>query len=159
MIGIRLVSGFALTLAAALPAAAQDVTGCYLRDYTADHLARHPAQITRTIALGPADWAPPGGWGADGPPIVLRLALTLRDGRHFATLLFCRPGAPGHVCAVDGEGGTLTLEPAQGAAVMLRPRAPGILLFDDAAGEVELGTTRTDDRAFRLPPVPADACP
>ena len=159
MTGFRALSAVAAALSAALPATAQDVARCYLRDYTAAHLAAHPAQITRTIALGPADWAPPGGWGSDGPPAVLRLALTLRDGRDFATLIFCRPGAPGHVCAVDGEGGTLTLEPAQGGAVMLRPRAPGIVLFDDTAGEVQLGTTRGDDRAFRLPPVPADACP
>ncbi|HMO07775.1 MAG TPA: hypothetical protein PKD10_09015 [Paracoccaceae bacterium] len=148
-------------LLALLPAAAgaQDLARCYLRDYTPDHLAGHPLQVTQRIALGPSDWAPPGGWGADGPPAVLRLHLATRDGRRFSTLVFCRTGAPGHVCSVDGEGGHLTLEPAQGGAVMLRPRAPGIFLIDDTSGEIEISATRGDDRAFRLPPVPADACP
>ncbi|QYK40151.1 MAG: hypothetical protein KF887_11910 [Paracoccaceae bacterium] len=133
-------------------------SGCYLREYTADHLASHPVQRTRIIAIGPDGWAPPGGWGGDGAPFVLRLHVTLRDLRRLEALAYCEAAAPGLACAMEGDAGAFTLEPARRGAVMLRPVREGILLEDDQ-GLVILASDAGDDRAFLIPPVPADACP
>jgi hypothetical protein len=152
----------------ALPVQAQSVlethlrgpgsSGCYLRDYAPAHLAAHPAQQVALIALGPVDWAPPGGWGNGVPDIVLRVAVTLRDGRRAGALAACITAGPQLVCGMEGDQGAFGIEPRAGGAVLLRPLHTG-MIFDAGAELIVLSPKAGDDRAFLVPPVPADACP
>lgn len=152
----------------AAPVAAQSVlethlrgpgsSGCYLRDYAPAHLAAHPVQQVREVALGPVNWAPPGGWGGNAPDVVLRVAVALRDGRRATALAACITAGPQLLCAMEGDEGAFGLEARAGGAVLLRPLHRG-MVFAAGAERIVLSPDVGDDRAFLVPPVPADACP
>jgi hypothetical protein len=143
------------------PAAAQSLidthlyasggSGCFLRQYSDDHLAKHPAQMVSMIAIGRTDYRP---LYADQP---MRVMVMFRTGDYATTLADCREGGPGMVCTTEGDGGAFTLEARPKGAVLLRP--VGDLVMEGAEEFHMLSATSGDDREFLIPPVPPDACP
>lgn len=144
------------------PAAAQSLidthlyadggSGCFLRQYTGNHLARHPQQMVSMIAIGRTDFVPLSG---EQP---VRLTVMFRTGDSASAEAWCREGGPGMVCNAEGDAGTFTLEGRAKGAVVLRPVGEGLVL-EGADTFHFLSAIDGDDREFLIPPVPADACP
>ncbi len=148
-----LAAGLACGLA--LPVQAQIILpgSCYLRQYSRDHLAKHPDQTVTMIAIGPET----GADEADAP--ILRVAVTVRgDGEVYLGVGYCDGWGKRMDCAMEGDAGAFALEPAKDGAVRLTLARRGIA-FEGARGFVELAGDRGDDREFLIPAVPADACP
>jgi hypothetical protein len=123
---------------------------CYLRQYSRDHLVQHPDQRVTQIAVGPE--------GGTGDPI-LRVAVMLRGDREvYSGAAYCTRWGRKMDCAMEGDMGAFTLEPAKDGAVRLSVGSPG-MSFEGTAGFIDLAADRGDDRVFLIPPVPADACP
>lgn len=154
---------FILTLAllAATPTLAQSPRqamfpgdqGCYLRHYTAAHLADHPDQMVREIALGPEPAE------TDARFLALRLAVSLRGSDdHLTATAYCENTGGDLSCQLEGDGGWFTLSPGKNGALRLSiPTEP--LGFETATGFVTFGGEASDDRLLALHPVPADSCP
>lgn len=145
----------ALTCAIAFPSQAQVILpgSCYLRQYSAAHLAEHPAQTVTLIALGPET----GAEEADAP--ILRLALEVRGGREmFRGTAYCDGWGRRMDCVMEGDAGGFVLEPARDGAVRMTLARYGITL-EGSRDFVSLAGDRGDDRVFLIPAVPADACP
>ncbi len=118
---------------------------CYLRVYSQDHLARHPAQRVQQIAIGPYPDDPQPG------ALTLGLALVLRDGGAvYEGTAYCTAAEGGLDCGVEGDGGGFRLT-AQGGDLRLAVGDAGIGL-EGAADFVALSGTDGDDREFLLRP-------
>lgn len=131
---------------------ADGASGCFLRQYSRDHMAAHPAQMVTLIALGRTGGDP---WAKLQP---VRLMAMFRSGDSATVEAWCRDGGPGMVCSAEGDAGTFTLEARSKGAIVLEPVGGGLVL-EGAADFHMLSPTTGDDRSFLLPPVPADACP
>lgn len=151
---------FPLVLIAA-PASAQsprdlmfpsDAT-CYLRHYSAAHLASHPAQRVTQIALGPEP-------GSRNPmQLTLRLAVSLRGtGEDFLSLAYCENTGGALSCQVEGDSGWFMLKPAAKGGILMTTGRRG-LGFEGERDFVQIGGGASDDNSFLIPPVPADSCP
>ncbi|WP_374643878.1 hypothetical protein [Tabrizicola sp.] len=123
---------------------------CYARSYTADHLARHPAQRVTAMALRPDRQAA-------APFLGLWLSVTLRGapGGTFEALASCENIEHTLYCTMEGDAGAFSIEPGKGKAVLVSTGSRGIGL-ENEAGFVTLERDRGDDRSFLLRPVP---CP
>jgi hypothetical protein len=142
----------ALCCATAVPAHADIVLPgqCYLRQYSRDHLVQHPNQRVTQIAVGPE---------AETSDSILRVAVMLRGDREvYSGAAYCNQWGRKMDCAMEGDMGSFTLEPAKDGAVRLSVGLPG-MSFEGATGFIDLAADRGDDRVFLIPPVPADACP
>ncbi|MBP9184499.1 MAG: hypothetical protein KBF78_15290 [Fuscovulum sp.] len=127
---------------------------CYLRQYSAAHLAAHPDQRVTQIALGP--WGP--AWGKDRD-LVLTVAVYLTgDAERYSGAAWCRDAGPYLHCRMEGDAGSFALEAATGRALRMTLTGDGIG-FEGPRDFVELSARTGDDRVFLIPPVPADACP
>lgn len=126
---------------------------CYLRHYTAAHLASHPAQRVTDIALGPDQ----PSWNAQ--ELTLRLGVSLRGtSDYFLSYAYCENTGGALSCHLEGDAGWFTLEPAaKGGLVMTTGR--GGIGFEGAEGMFLIGGSASDDNSFLIPPVPADSCP
>ena len=125
---------------------------CYLRHYDRTHLAGHPQQRVRDIAIGPAS----GSFESD----VLRLTvqIMLRDVEQiFPGTARCENSGGSLSCEMDGKAGWFTLTPRPKGAVRLDVGRGGLVLQD--RGFIYVSGELGDDRQFLLPPVPADSCP
>lgn len=125
-------------------------TSCYLRQYSQAHLAGHPDQRVRQIALGPSD--------APGRDLVLRVAVSLRGlQERFVADAYCENTGGSLSCGLEGDGGWFTLTPAKQGVKMKVGREP--LGFEGETGFVSFGGGASDDDVFLIPPVAAEACP
>ncbi len=127
---------------------------CYLRQYSAEHQANNPAQRVELIALGPdsASWD-------DARGSILRLLVQLRGSSDLLTAYaYCEDGPDAVLCGLEGDAGAFTLSPQADSGIILEVGAFGVG-FEGSQGFVTLSGTSGDDRAFVMPPVPADACP
>ena len=123
---------------------------CYARSYTAEHLARHPAQQVTAMFLRPDRQAA-------APQLGLWLSVTLRGtpGGMFEALAACENIEHTLYCTMEGDAGAFGIEPGKGKAVLVTTGSRGIGL-ENEAGFVTLERDRGDDRSFLLRPVP---CP
>lgn len=146
-------AGVAFAAIATLPAEAAAPGQCYLRQYSRQHLAEHPAQNVTLIALGPET----GADEADAP--ILRVGLMVRgDDEIYLGTAYCDGWGRRMDCVMEGDAGAFILEDAKGGAVKLTLARRGIA-FEGSRRFVELAGDRGDDRVFLIPAVPADACP
>lgn len=152
---------FAVLVIFASPASAQSPrdamfpsdTSCYLRQYSRDHLAKHPNQLVTGISIGPDQ----DQWESD--ILLLNLSVTLRGrDESFAGVAYCENTGGVLSCGLEGDAGWFMLKPRPKGAVLLSVGKDGIS-FEGNSSFVSLEGTRGDDREFLLPPVPADACP
>jgi hypothetical protein len=133
------------------------ITSCYLRDYSADHLAKHPDQTVTRIAVGPDldTWV-------EGPFPNIRVGVLFRDGVVGSEPAFCRAEGAGLFCVMDAELGTYTLTSTPDG-VRLDVGRDG-MRFEfaaggDAVGQVIISGTSGDDRVFNIPAVNSSGCP
>ena len=72
---------------------------CYSRNYSADHLAKHPRQLVAQIWFS-ADTAQE----TSQTLLALRFGFTLRDGRRYGSTVYCEANAQ---CVTEGDGGRM----------------------------------------------------
>ena len=127
--------------------------GCYLRHYSAAHLASHPDQLVTEIALGP------DAKGTDARYLTLRLGVSLRGtSDYFLSYAYCENTGGALSCHLEGDAGWFTLEPAAKGGLLMTTGRGGIG-FEGAQGMFQIGGSASDDQSFLIPPVSADSCP
>lgn len=146
----RSIGFVSVALIAAAPASAIELfpggIGCFQRDYSPEHLARHPMQMVTAMRLtGPPADAVIGDFALD-------LSMSLRDdGEIYSGIAYCEPAGPGLSCGLEGDAGNFTIFAAGAGAIMLRIGNGGIVL-EGTRRFVELSGTSGDDREFLLRP-------
>lgn len=125
---------------------------CYLRHYDKAHLAKHPDQLVKDIAVGPEPSSMKAG------QLILRVAVSLRGNPEpFLGYAYCDNTGSTLSCGLEGDAGWFQMKPtAKGALLMVGRDGIG---FEGGSGFVELGGGRSDDESFAMPKVPADSCP
>lgn len=122
-------------------------SGCYVRNYTSDHLADHPDQRVMGMALI-AD-----ATIAD-PMIGLSVGIDLRSvpGGFFEAFAYCEPvGEDRLSCGLEGDAGSFTIAPAKGGAILVEVGKYGMSL-ENIQGFATLDSHKGDDRSFILQP-------
>ena len=126
MRNITYIKTLALCAVMALPANAQSAppTGCYVRDYSLEHLARNPNQVVDRISVSFRQnagdrvaqmsvlTADQGHAGADG-----------HGGQLFAQYLYCFAGSGGSknwTCSVECDGGSMEITRDDGKILEFR---------------------------------------
>jgi hypothetical protein len=122
---------------------------CLTRDYATAHLASHPQQTIKRIAVLKTAAAKPH----QPPQYNLVFRAELKNGRRLEGKTNCWPEDYAYACTHDAEADTqrsfyLT---RAGDSVMLRDRKGSL----GALFKMKLGS---DDRVFRLQPAPESAC-
>jgi hypothetical protein len=124
---------------------------CFSRSYDAAHLAKHPRQTVKRIAV----LKPLGGKMLyDAYIYELTFSVELKNGRKLSKKTTCQPSKYAYGCTHDPALDTIEdfyLTRAGDNEIMLRDKRARLeKLFGVALG--------TDDRTFRLSATPADAC-
>jgi hypothetical protein len=124
---------------------------CFSRSYDAAHLAKHPQQTVRRIAV----FKPRGGKMLDDTYLYeLTFSIELKDGRKLTKKTTCQPSKYAYGCTHDPALDTVEdfyLTRAGENQIMLRDKRARLeKLFGAALG--------ADDRIFRLSASAADAC-
>ncbi len=128
---------------------AKDGALCMTRSYDAKHLAAHPKQTVKRIAVLEA----PSNGDRQASSVNFIFRTELRNGQKLQGRTSCWPDQYSYVCTHDekvDERGSFHLTRA-GADMMLRDRLGSLA----ALLKAKLGT---DDRMFRLQPAPESAC-
>lgn len=153
---MRLSALAAILACSALPAPAQTArladTGCHMRLYTRDHLARHPEQMVAAIGLRLAG----------GDPVTRTRLLDVlvrlrgRPDRLTATA-YCQATPAGALdCLMEGDAGAFVLTRARDGALRLAVAPRGMSFESDEF--ITLSGTTGDDRVFLIPPAAESAC-
>ena len=121
---------------------------CYGRSYSADHLAKHPAQRVTQIAISP-DFA------IAAPVLGVHLTLSLRGvpGGAFEAYAACE-NEGGHTlyCGMEGDAGGFQITPAKKGGILITVSSLG-MGFENDAGFATLDRDTGDDRSFLLQPL------
>lgn len=128
---------------------AKDGTLCLTRDYDAAHLASHPQQTVKRIAVLKSA----GGKPHEPPQYNLAFRVELKNGRKFEGRTNCRPDEYSYACTHDAEHDTQR-------SFYLTRAGDGVMLRDRKGSLGALFKTRlgNDDRMFRLNVAPAASC-
>lgn len=161
---MRRLAVLALALSLAAPAAAESLLdshfgdrapasgGCFLRDYSRDHLAAHPDQLTRRIGLRISPLSAEPGF------TLLDVFVTLRGrDEEYHGLAYCTEVGDRLECLMEGDAGGFALSGAKRGAVRLEVDAAG-LSFEGQSDFVTLDGRGGDDRVFLIPNVDTDLC-
>ncbi|WP_395539937.1 hypothetical protein [Neotabrizicola sp. sgz301269] len=116
---------------------------CYLRSYSIAHLAGHPAQRVRWIALAPR----PEESDARFQAVTLSLRLRGAD-EIYSSVAYCENEGGQMYCEMEGDGGAFSLEPREGA-VLVKVSSLG-MAFEGAQDFIEISGVQGDDRSFLL---------
>lgn len=128
-------------------------SSCYLRNYSLTHLAGHPDQTVRWIALS----ARPEE--SDDRTQAVTLSLRLRgDGEFYRSTAYCEEADGRLDCLMEGDAGAFSLRPAREGALLISV-APRGMAFEGSQGFVEISGSGGDDRSFLLPAAPVSSCP
>lgn len=157
---------FALALVAAcgqpLPGFAKDAwwKGCFRGDYDPAHLAAHPGQTVKGIAVRVTPMTGNGSWIANA-----ELTVTPRGKKtKYYVSGDCQVNATGLDCSMDCDAGGFTLAPRAAGVKLVVGTAGGDIRLSRAGQDSEeskgpfLRTNNSEDRTFLLPPAPAAAC-
>lgn len=126
--------------------------GCYLRQYSEEHLLRHPDQRVTGIGL----------WQlaeeTDAEQLALTLALFVRgDSERFSATAYCQNTGGSLSCGLEGDGGWFTLSEAKNDVVRMKiGRQP--LSLEGATGVIEIGGGTSDDELFLLAHITEGRC-
>ncbi|MER9440693.1 hypothetical protein NKI79_04655 [Mesorhizobium sp. M0340] len=149
-----------------------DQAFCYGRDYDAAHLGSHPDQLTQSIRVfrGPVELASfakegdPANWpsGAD-----IAVSVTTRQKSAKVTQVYnCQGEGDQWRCAASAKTGAASCDIAQ-KEVFLRRGANGTMMLAnpnsglpivDLCSKAAAGDTMSDDKVYRLQPMPQAAC-
>lgn len=125
---------------------------CYLRHYDKAHLAKHPAQRVREIAIGPMT----GNFESDVLILKVMVWIDGHDG-YYTGVASCENTGGSLSCQLEGDAGWFTLTPRRQGAILMKLGRDGIGF--EGRDFVTLSGSSGDDREFLLPPVAADSCP
>jgi hypothetical protein len=132
-------------------AAAPHSGGCFLRQYSDSHLAKHPDQRVTFINLAPVPlYARPD-------QIILNVLIRLRGGAYASGMAYCEPAGQGLSCGMEGDAGMFSLTGKQDGALLLKVGSYG-MSFETETEFVTLEPDKGDDREFLIPNVDAAAC-
>jgi hypothetical protein len=130
-----------------------DRSACYVRSYSLTHLAGHPDQRVRWIALS----ARPEE--SDDRTQAVTLALRLRgDDEIYRSTAYCATSDGQLDCLMEGDAGAFSLGPAPDGAVLISVARRG-MAFEGSRDFVEISGSGGDDKSFLLPAAPASSCP
>jgi hypothetical protein len=137
---------------------------CFARTYDAAHLREHPKQRVTAVSFllrAQAYDESARSWGLE-KALYYSFAMSVQrrgDKRRLRTGGDCMEGE-GISCAVDCDGGGVTLEKAaQGDSLLVRLMEPGgILMFSDCDGAGVWLKPGADDKVFRLDKAAASVC-
>ncbi|MER9233237.1 hypothetical protein NKI56_14235 [Mesorhizobium sp. M0622] len=147
-----------------------DQAFCYGRDYDAAHLGSHPDQLTQTIRVyrGPVELASfagardPANWpsGAD-----IAVSVTTRQKSAKVTQVYnCQGEGDQWRCAASAKTGGASCDIAQ-KEVFLRRGANGTMMLANPNSGLPIvdlcsaeDDTSSDDKVYRLEPMPQAAC-
>ncbi|WP_214472250.1 hypothetical protein [Mesorhizobium sp. dw_380] len=149
-----------------------DQAFCYGRDYDASHLASHPNQLTQSIRVfrGPVELASfaSGGDAAnwpDGADIAVSVTTRQKSGKVTQTYS-CQGEADQWRCAANSKLSDFSCDIAQkeiflkrganGTMVLANPNSS--LAIVDLCSKAADGKTKSDDKVYRLEPMPQSAC-
>lgn len=126
--------------------------GCFVREYAADHLAKHPDQMVKYISLSISALDAPDG-------ITLMDVIVNLRGKpeYFHGLAYCEPQRDALVCSMEGDAGAFRLEGARNGALRLSVSDQGVS-FEGQSEFVTLDGNRGDDLVFLIPSVKAELC-
>jgi hypothetical protein len=127
-------------------------SGCYIRQYGAAHLARHPEQTVTEIALHPS--ALPDEPGFELLDVFVQVKATNYE---YHGLAYCEPSAKRWRCGLEGDAGSFTLTGEKPGVLRLTLNRDGIS-FEGAQDFLTLYGDRGDDRVFLIPNVDGDLC-
>lgn len=126
--------------------------GCFVREYSTDHLAKHPDQLVKYISLSISPLDAPDGIE------LLNLMVNLRGKSEFLHgLAYCESQGDILACNIEGDGGAFRLEGAKNGALRLSVSDQGIS-FEGQTEFVTLNGNSGDDRVFLIPSVKSDLC-
>ncbi|RWD07604.1 MAG: hypothetical protein EOS58_02230 [Mesorhizobium sp.] len=149
-----------------------DQAFCYGRDYDAGHLKSHPDQTTQSIRVfrGPVELASfaagsdAANW-PDGADIAVSVTTRLKSGKVTQTYL-CQGEADQWRCAASSKMSDFACDVSQ-KEIFLKRGANGTMMLanpNSALAIVDLcskaadGKTTSDDKVYRLNPMPQSAC-
>ena len=142
-------------------------TACYVRAYDAAHLAAHPNQQTRRLALSF------GKTNQDGSPATAKnfnlYVSAKRRGstQEYEGLAFCEAAGEGFDCQREGDMGSFRLTVAPGGRLKLETNRTtfegnDFFIIEDGTFTIErdnkITTGKADDSVFLLDPAPAGNC-
>ncbi len=153
---VRSLAYGAILILTAAPLAAQSPrevlfpsdASCYAREYSAQHLADHPAQRVSSLALTPE------GAKVEDHTMQVWVTVTLRDwpGEQLLALAYCQVADADKMdCVMEGDAGAFTVAPAKGGAALVTVAQAG-MGFEGATGFVTLRQDRGDDLSFLVQP-------
>jgi hypothetical protein len=126
--------------------------GCYIRQYDAAHLARHPEQTVTQIALYPSALSYDPGFEL----LELFVRVTGTNLEYHATA-YCDRSADRWDCGLEGDAGSFILTGEKPGLLRLTLNRDGIS-FEGAQDFLTLHGDRGDDRVFLIPNVDGDLC-
>lgn len=145
---------------------------CYGRDYDAAHIASHPEQVTQSIRVfrGPVELASfaAGGDAANWPSgadIAVSVTTRLKSGKVTQTYS-CQGEADQWRCSASSKMSDFSCDISQ-KEIFLKRGANGTMMLanpNSALAIVDLcskaaeGKTTSDDKVYRLNPMPQSAC-
>lgn len=127
-------------------------SGCFLRQHDAAHMASHPGQQVKTIALGRTEYQP------EDPRVIVRVMAMTRAGQYLTGMASCGGEGDRMMCHMEGDAGRFSLSAGRDGALRMDIAPEGISFAGDQ-GAYTIDGSAGGDRSFLLPPVPADACP
>lgn len=148
---------------------AHDTTACYGRAYSMEHLAAHPGQsvIEMLVVLDNRSYgAEPEPNGRISAGATIRAMVRGRYGEFFANSGYCQwdAAAGQYDCGIDCDGGQFDVAlDADGSAMLLNGHG-GFVLYGGCGDETDPGSevwipADAEHAAFKLYPLPAEACP
>lgn len=145
---------------------------CYGRDYDAAHLGSHPEQVTQSIRVfrGPVELASFAASGdaaswPDGADIAVSVTTRQKSGKVTQTYS-CQGEADQWRCAASAKMSDFSCDIAQ-KEIFLRRGANGTMMLAnpnsalpiiDLCSKAADGKTASDDKVYRLQPMPQSAC-
>ena len=130
---------------------------CYARQYTADHLTKHPRQQVVVIEI---DFQPANPDGAPNTAngFELGFGVQKRGGPEwFTNSGYCKAQAGRFACGLEGDGGQFTLRPASRGRLRLDLTGDGMAI-EGANSVFEFGGKQSDDNIFLLSPADRPVC-
>ncbi|NGM46423.1 hypothetical protein G5B31_12850 [Rhodobacter sp. SGA-6-6] len=160
---IRQAIGLLAALAPAAPTLAQDLpTGCFARDYTAQHLQQNPGQNVAAIRL---NFLPGTGASGDVPTmeVLVRLAdqgrarAEGRGGAMLAQTAYCFAEAGQWTCGVECDGGVMRIGRLSGDTLEVTTDYFLVGDTDECGGAFDLAED-AGSTTYRLKKAAASAC-
>jgi hypothetical protein len=121
---------------------------CFTRTYDASHLAKHPRQKVRFIAL---DMVPENadGRGNSAEDFQLGVGVEVKGGKErYLRQAYCKASASAAECFLEADGGRITIKPADGGRLRLEVGSYGLSF--EASDFLQIGADESDDNVFIL---------